>query len=155
LIAKVRIDEFRNWGNVVFASSTKLNERGNFIWQITKRGELHFLLKSSPNKRAETFGSTPVFKRRFFGTWVEIAVVADAKEKKIYHYLDGQQISVHEWTKPVRLITDQASIGNLFDQRGLVNDRFLGGSISELLIYKRALSGKELAARHAADKNNQ
>ncbi|MDO5581035.1 MAG: LamG-like jellyroll fold domain-containing protein [Planctomycetia bacterium] len=144
LIARIRIDQLFNQGNILFCSEGFLRKRGAFIWQITQSGSLQFQLTPTESQAAPLCIDSPAFLTKdLWGTWVEAALVLDGEKKMIRHYLDGKMIEEQPWN-PEDLFIGSAILGNRTKEYQGMNDRFLGGSMEEFQIYDKALSDREI-----------
>ena len=81
-------------------------------------------------------------------TWTHLVTVADAATHSLQIWVDGV-------LRATNTFAGQANIGyhSEFDlgRRSFYNDSFLVGSLDDVRIYNRALSGPEVAALHAME----
>lgn len=138
LAISVQLEDLKNWGNVLFASSPTLDKQGDFLWQITKEGEIVFWVKTSDEALVDTYSSPPIFKKSIFGVWFDIAIVVDHEMKTISHYVNGKQIAAHPWKNPVPLRITNGSLGNITSRKGHLEERYFSGTIDSFRIYDRA-----------------
>lgn len=143
LIAKVRLDNMKNYANVIMSSRDFENSSGGVLWQVTKRGELMFHVSQGSQGKPYPFTSDPVLTQRQVGCWNTLAVVIDADQKTVSQYLDGQKISKNPWSSPIPFHLNQCILGNMFNSR-VTGNVFFHGAIGELMIFDQALTEKTL-----------
>lgn len=143
LFARIRIDKLENWSNVLFAAG-EADTPGSFVWQISKTGQLYFLIREKSSSRGVPLSSDPVFTRRFWGGWYTVAVTVDADRKTITHYVDGKPVKSFPWIEPVPLVVGSATIGNGSKTDRSSNSRALKAAMEDFRVYDRVLTPEEL-----------
>lgn len=143
LVAVVRIDDMtKNFGNVLCLGNAILETRGEFLWLLERNGALHFHIHGDGIQRFET---PSVIRPRDRKTWMQLAVVADAPNRRIRHYVDGREVASMPWNRPVALRMERGTVGNDPPGARKRTTRFWNGDIDSFDVYSRALSGTEIA----------
>lgn len=144
LFARIRIRQLPNEGNVLLSSNDFLKKPGTPVWQITRSGIVQLQITQNAHSDPGCFNSDPVISQKSFGTWITLAVTADAKNKTITHYCNGKKITTIPWKKPLPLILSEGTIGNLTQLKTANNGRFFFGDFEEFQIWQRALTEQEI-----------
>jgi hypothetical protein len=82
-------------------------------------------------------------------SWVHLVCLADAVGKKMAIWIDGKKMKEGEFTQGAN--AGFHSPFNLGRRPGVYNDWFLAGSLDEVRVYSRALSGEEIGILYALD----
>ncbi|MDO5581504.1 MAG: LamG-like jellyroll fold domain-containing protein [Planctomycetia bacterium] len=154
LAVSVRIDRLSNTGNTLMMSRDFFQQAGAISFQIGKEGNLQFFISGdkkgknqnpSIDKAVNTAIDIPsTFLRSDWGTWIQFAVVLDAKEKAIRIFKDGILLSNVPWPDPVPLVPGTVYFGNASEEKMSKNPKYLGGAIDEFYIFRRALNEQEI-----------
>lgn len=143
LMALVRIDHLREFGNALFISDRFWEEEGSILWQILRNGRIQIQIKQSDARDESYFNSDPYFSRATNGTWCYLAVVADSKNRKISFYVDGKILSAVPWNKPLPLKIGDSTIGRI-PKDITITERIMDGAIGEMNLFNRVLTDEEI-----------
>ncbi|MDO5552170.1 MAG: FecR domain-containing protein [Planctomycetia bacterium] len=137
ITARIQVNRPENEGNVLVASDRFMKEKGAFLVQILKTGEVQLQI-SSGERNADYYVSPSVITRKRWGTWMDLSVVFDADMKQIRMYLNENCILTERWRQMTPVVCGDLYVGNFINFGGLVSSRHFGGSISQLLIFESA-----------------
>lgn len=143
LIASIRLEDLPDNTGVLVTGDALGLEKGEFLWQINRRGELHFRLDEG-QRSVRPFDSPSVVSVKDRKTWQRLAVVADAKSGTVTHYRDGAPVAVIPWERPIPLRADRLSVGNVGPRTKQSTVRHLNGDIEELYLFARPFSASEI-----------
>ena len=144
----------------MLAGNNFFNSQNEFLWQVVQDGRLQFQINDVGSPDGDTnntkgtsrnggrigfsyFESDPVIRPLELGGWFHLAVVVDATQKTITHYLDGKAVSTHEWKNASPLKCDGLTMANI--NGSTTNARFFDGIVSDIFIFDRALTPEEIA----------
>lgn len=131
LMASLRIAGHGRFQGVLMSDGW--DEPGKLHWQIAS-GRMQLALCDEP----DSFSSYVMP----LDTWVRPAVVIDARQRLLTHYINGEFAGSSKMENPPQIVIGSARIGS-WNDRGQ-SERNLLGQIDELLILKRALSAGEI-----------
>lgn len=143
LITNIKIEHLSNAANVLFCGENMDSVRGMFLWQITNGNFIQLQISNGNHTIHQIFDSPVCFSRKNRNIWVNMAVVIDADQKRIRHYLDGQLISSTLWKDPIILKMGNATIGNAV-RSNKQNEYHLGCALENFMIFDKALSSEEI-----------
>ena len=143
--AWIKLDKFSSdYATIINATGW---EPGDIHFQITKKGEINLgICQANPyREEPQRFnwlsppGIVPV------GEWCHVAVVANALEKTVTHYLNGYAVSRRHAPGVAAQRFGKAAIGRWLDHQQHQDARPFLGSIDELIIFGEALTPADLA----------
>lgn len=144
LVAWVRVDALSNSFNSLMMADAW--EEGGVHWHINAAGEISLGIQG-PNKRGGTDYRTPrIYTPERLGQWAQLAVVYDAAERKVTHYVDGKPVRQDglRFDVPLRIGDCELGNWNVGSRRDRQPIRNLSGCLDEFLLYKRALSAADI-----------
>ena len=141
LVANVRIRNGTNYTNTLCIGFDFFRENGEFFWQASNNGVLRFHLRG---KGLECYDSGIVFSRKDWNTWMQLAVVADGRNKEIRHYVDGRLVATLPWTNPLPLKMPQGAIGNMATEQRTRTPKNWSGDIDAFYAFFRSLPDEEI-----------
>jgi hypothetical protein len=148
--AWIRIEGLERWLSSLML--TDGHQLGELHWQLTDQGQLMLGVKAEPDK-SHDFYSPSVIGPKDLGRWVHLACVYNGKEGYVSHYVDGVEVSRENVRIPTKLRIGPAEIGNWVPQDLRENRiRSLNGRIDEFLLFKSALSTKQIHEIYEAGK---
>lgn len=156
LSVSVRADEIERNLNSIFM--TEKFGKGALHWQILnktdggERGAVRIgLFEGRPgNYTADNFDSPVVFTEETLGVWVRLAVVLDAENRTVSHYLDGKRLVRHPVPFEMKFDLRKAEIGNWNSDTPKNPIRNFVGGFEELMLFSRALTDEEIHLLHSA-----
>ena len=87
------------------------------------------------------------------GRWVQLATVYDHEAGTVTHYVDGEAVAAGPFTPAAPLTLGSAEVGNWNPHTAPNNTiRSLNGTMDEVAVFRRALSGDEIRLAYVADK---
>lgn len=143
LLAVVRLDTMKNYASLLCIGDGFPDEPGRFVWQLERTGELLFHIRDAQNVR--NFNSPVVIKPGDWKSWMLLAVVADADQREVRHFVDGRRIATLPWLNPLPLRMNTGTLGNERPEKRKKTIRCWNGEIDEFDVYSRALSDAEIA----------
>jgi hypothetical protein len=149
LAAWVRVDGLPNRNNALLMADGW--EPGEVHWQIGEDGKLVLGVQSQPKGRGAHYHALDAITPDRFGRWMHLAVVYDADEGHVSHYVDGKRASRQPTEFDIKLRIGDAEIGNwnLAAHRNSTPVRFFSGRIDEMQVYSRALGEDSLLELYA------
>lgn len=144
LLAVVRLDNLKNFGSTILTTDAFADEPGAVLWQIDRFGALRFHINDG-GELPRQYTTPAAVDRKDFGTWITVALVADAERRTITHYLDGKVVASFPWNDPDLLRPGRMTLGNVPSGRRPVTNRFFNGDIETCLIFDRPLGAEELS----------
>jgi hypothetical protein len=148
--AWIRIEGLERWLSSLML--TDGHQLGELHWQLTDQGQLMLGVKAEPEK-SHDFYSPSVIGPKDLGRWVHLACVYNGKEGYVSHCVDGVEVSRENIRIPTKLRIGPAEIGNWVPQDLRENRiRSLNGRIDEFLLFKSALSTKQIHEIYEAGK---
>lgn len=144
LVTTIRLDSKSNESGILLIDDNFFENPGAFVWQLTRSGKLQFHVNRKKGDPLDHFDSPDLLKRKDLGTWMVLAIVVNAAEKNVTHYINGQVVARIPWKKPIPLTCDSVTIGNLQQKRGWGNNRYLIGAFKDFCFFDRALSDQEI-----------
>ena len=159
-LASVRLD------GLDAASTTLLMPRdslvGSFRWNITPmqqdryRGQLSFQWRRDTGwNSASTLIGEPGLRSEQLGTWMQLAIVWDSKNRVCNQYIDGVLVSqdtidADSGVEPFILRSGQMEFGNrsFSDHESFASWQHFNGRIDELIMFNRSLSANEITTYH-------
>lgn len=136
LTASLRIDAIGNMRNNIFGSQGR-TPRG-LSWSITDQGHVVF---AAWDKETYSYPCPIALIPDQLGNWIHLAVVVDAKSRRVKHYFNGKQVSSEAHRGGFPLVVGHAAMGKT-DDMGVI--RFFDGIVDEFRIYSKALSSEEI-----------
>lgn len=171
LAAWLRIDAFTREQNVLLrtkhperrngdntATTPAMRERGEIRWVIARSGVVQFKVATGSTEGGQAWDSaaTPrLFKDDAIGQWALLAVTYDAESGAVTHYWNGKPVAKSLMSNAAPLAFEYLELGNpgLTDDEHRNGDRYgFFGSLDELLISRRVLDEREIAALFIAGK---
>lgn len=157
LSVSLRADDIGRNLNSIFL--TERFENGPLHWQILnnieggERGAIRLGLKHPAENvfKATNFDSPVVFDENRIGVWTRLAVVVDADEKVITHYMNGRVLSRHDLPFEVDFNLARSEIGNWTSITTTNPIRNFIGGFEEFLLFSRALSDAEVEQLHCVE----
>ncbi|MDO5554289.1 MAG: LamG-like jellyroll fold domain-containing protein [Planctomycetia bacterium] len=144
LVAKVRLDDFKNATHVLLATDNYLDVKGGLLWQITGSGVSQLQVSGGTDGGVTIYDSGPTNIKRYRGAWMTLIIIVDGEKGTITHFLDGQYLRRSNLKEAGPYRFGQVTLGNA--TRDLeVRDRVLTGVMSDLRIFDRPLTAKEIA----------
>ena len=139
----VRIDGFDNQFHSLLLSDG-WNHLGALHWQVHKEGFIELAIQNQ--SKVTNNSRTPfVMQPSDFGRWMQLSTVYDGVGGEVHHYLNGQCIGTVSLPVTVPVHIGLAEIGNWTPGKGNREVRNFNGRMDELLIFKKALSPREIA----------
>lgn len=142
LLAVVRIDDMKNVGNLICMDNTFLETPGGFSWQVDSRGAILFHVHGDDG--IHRFDTEPLLRRSDWKTWIMMAMVVNADQKEVSHFIDGRKVASFSWDNPRPLHFTEGTVGNNLPNRKDRSIRFWNGDIDSFYIYSRPFSEAEL-----------
>jgi hypothetical protein len=149
LAAWVRIDALPNKNNsLLMADGWSV---GGLHWQIGDDGTIILAVKAPGNTPNAHYHAPAAFGPERFGRWSHLAVVYDRTAGLVTHYLDGRPVAELPVQFDIPLRLGDAQVGNWVPSSSgsKVPIRFLTGCMDELIMYSRALTGREIEQLYA------
>tara|TARA_R110002096_G_scaffold39182_16_gene107438 strand:+ start:820 stop:2514 length:1695 start_codon:yes stop_codon:yes gene_type:complete len=155
----VRIDSLDRWYNALLMGDGY--ENGEPHWQIAEDGRLMLSVMvddtwENPNNPesaglAHIYYSPPMWDVSMSGQWMHLASVFDPANRRVSHFVDGEQISSDEIEG--RFFVDQLHLGNAeignwgepHREDPIFAIRNLNGRMDELAIFEAALDPAKIA----------
>jgi hypothetical protein len=149
LMAWVRVDALPNENNSLMM--TDAWKPGGIHWQIGNDGKLILGVKRPTGYTGGHYHARDVFTPKRFGQWTHLAVVYDADERLVSHYVDGQVVARLPLLFDVPLHIGDAEIGNWnpATSRNKSPIRYLSGCMDEFVMCGRALSDAEIERHYS------
>jgi hypothetical protein len=144
LVAWVRVDALPNENNSLMM--TDAWRPGGMHWQIGEDGKLVLGVKKPTGYTGGHYHARDAFTPNRFGQWTQLAVVYDAAEGLVTHYVDGQPAVRLPVLFDVPLHIGDAEIGNWnpATSRNKSPIRYFSGCMDEFLMFARALNDQEI-----------
>jgi hypothetical protein len=115
-------------------------------WHIFENGKIQLGVQGPNQTGGVRYYAPKVFTPERLGQWVQLAVVYDGNDRKVTHYVDGQQVSQDSFRLDTPLRIGDAEIGNWnvasFAEKYPV--RYFSGCMDEFMLFSRALSEREI-----------
>ena len=143
LMANVMPRELTHVTNTLLIGDDFYTEAGQFVWQLDRSGFLQFHVNTGGGQFGR-YDSGPVVHRKDWGTWLLLALVVDAENKTVTHYVDGHAVSEQPWSANTMLVMKNLSLGDERPGRKKSSFRFFNGCMEECWILARALSAEEI-----------
>jgi hypothetical protein len=129
---------------------------GTVHWLIRNDGVLGLTVFGPNPGKFQILASPPVLSPDTLGMWQHLAVVLDAKNRRVVHYLNGTPVSEHPLKLAPPFRVGSAELGN-WHARSDPNPapalvRNLSGSLDEFELFGRALSDAEVRELYAKGK---
>lgn len=126
---------------------------GTLHWVIRHDGVLGLTVIGSQGQH-QILASPPVMEIGQFGIWTHLAVVMDARARRVVHFVNGRPVSQHALRVEPPFQIGAAELGNWNAHGFPGHDPFLvrnfSGAMDEFCLFNRALSADEVQALHAA-----
>jgi hypothetical protein len=144
LAAWVRVDGLPNKNHSLLMADGW--EEGELHWQIGRDGTAILGVQSMPKGRGAHYHATGVITPDRFGQWLHLAVVYDAHDHRVRHYLDGQPVSDEPTLFDIPLRIGEAELGNwnLAAHRNNTPIRYLHGCMDEVMLFSRPLDTEDI-----------
>ena len=125
-------------------------------WLIRRDGVLGMTVIGAEPRHHQVVVSPPVITLETFGMWLHLAVVLDAKGRRVVHYFNGVPVSETPLKIPPPFRIGAAELGN-WNAKGFPKDdpfmiRNFSGAMDEFLLFNRALSEEEIRVLYAQGK---
>lgn len=145
LFASARLNNFDNETNVLFSVGDV--GKGAIHWQINQRGEIRLLIGEREWGSQTDYSSPPVIRQEEWNTWMSFAVVVDAWNGLVTHYVDGRKVASLPLKSSTRIDFSRAEIGNWMRRENTPVKRFFNGRIDEFFLLGRAAGPEEIQSR--------
>lgn len=126
---------------------------GTLHWVIRHDGVLGLTVIGSDGDH-QILASPPVMALDQFGIWTHLAVVLDARGRRVVHYVNGRAVSHHALRVFPPFQIGPAELGNWNAHGFSGSDPFLvrnfSGAMDEFCLFNRALRADEIQALQAA-----
>jgi hypothetical protein len=144
LMAWLRVDALPNRFNSLFM--TDAWDIGAPHWHISNAGRVALGIKGVRGQGHTDYTSPVLFGPDRLGQWAQLAVVYDADEGQVTHYLDGKPVAQIPVKFDIALHVGDVEVGNWNVASGRFRSpvRYFRGSIDEFLMFSRALSEREV-----------
>lgn len=143
LFVMARLNEMKNFAALLCLGDGFPDEPGRFVWQLERTGKLLFHIRNARN--VKSFDSPAVIKPGDWKTWLQLALVADAENREIRHYVDGRKVAALPWDDLPPLRMNSGTIGNERPEKHKKTVRNWNGEIDTFNVFSRALSDEEIA----------
>ena len=115
-------------------------------WQIAREGTITLGIQGAGEKGGINYITPPILGPDQMGQWVHLAVVVNASEKTVTHYVDGRAVFTKPIIHTVKVHIGTAQLGNWGHtaQWKTAPVRNFSGRMDEFMIYGAPLSEKEI-----------
>lgn len=146
LLTRVRVGGLDRRYNSLMMSDAF--DPGAVHWQVLSDGRVRLGIAARPQHT--DYDSPQVFTPNRLGQWVHLAMVYDAKNRRVTHYADGVPLNRESLKNDIALRPGRAELGNW--NAGTRSDRIpirhFSGRMDEFAAFSRPLSDDEVS-RHA------